>query len=82
MTTASVNVENAVQAERTKQADSRWFIWSNEHRAWWKAGHHGYTEDKREAGHYRYQEAINIVRQANFYQEPTDIPNEAMILVE
>jgi len=82
MTVASVNVDNAVQAERTKQADTLWYIWSNEHGAWWKSGHHGYVEDKREAGKYKYHEACNIVRQANFYQSDTDVPNEAMILAE
>lgn len=82
MTVASVNVENAVQAEKQKQADSLWYIWSNEHRGWWKAGHHGYTENKSEAGKYRYQEAVNTVRQANFYLKETDVPNEAMILAE
>ena len=82
MNVASVNVDNAVQAERTKQADSRWFIWSNEHRAWCKAGHHGYTEDKKEAGKYTLQEACNIVRQANYYLDDSKRPNEAMILAE
>ena len=82
MTVASVNVDNAVQAEKSKQADSRWLIWSNEHRAWWKAGHHGYTTSKLEAGKYTQQEAVNIVRQANFYLKDDDIPNEAMILAE
>ncbi len=82
MTTASVNVDNAVQAEKTKQGGILWYIWSNEHRGWWKALHHGYTEDKREAGKYKQEEAINIVRQANFYLNETDVPNEAMILAE
>lgn len=60
---------------------TRWYIWSNEHNAWWKPDWKGYTPDKTSAGVYSYAEAIKIVEGAN--EHITDIdapPNEAMIL--
>lgn len=58
-----------------------WYIWSNEHKAWWKSGHGGYTQDKDEAGRYTFEQACNIVRGANQYRKDDEFPYEAMIQV-
>lgn len=39
-------------------------VWSNEHRMWWRASHHGYTDAIEEAGRYARAEAEAIVSQA------------------
>ena len=57
---------------------TRWFkIWSNEHRAWWKPGRHGYTTNRKEAGAYPFNEACEILESANIGLH--DVPNEAMV---
>jgi hypothetical protein len=57
-----------------------WLIWSNEHRGWW-AGRAGYTEWRAQAGHYGFDEAVEIVHAANKYLDDPDLPNEAMVPV-
>ena len=52
-------------------------IWSIEHNAWWCMMANGYTKERRNAGTYTYQQAKNIVENANIGKH--DIPNEAMI---
>lgn len=46
-----------------KQAD-RYMVWSNEHRAWWKANETGYSQGMREAGRYTREHALEICRKA------------------
>lgn len=58
-----------------------WYIWSNEHRAWWKSNHRGYDQDKNKAGVYSTEKAFAIVKGANEHQFADDVPNEAMIPV-
>lgn len=41
-----------------------YLIWSNEHRAWWRAGRMGYTRRLKEAGVYSRDEALKICRDA------------------
>ena len=52
-------------------------IWSNEHRGWWKPNRQGYTEERKEAGIYTEEEALEIVEGANIGLK--DIPNESMV---
>ncbi len=42
----------------------KFLIWSNEHKAWWRAGGWGYTTALRMAGHFTQQQAIEICRNA------------------
>lgn len=44
--------------------DPRYFIWSNEHGAWWRPAHRGYTQDIGEAGRYPCDEALRICERA------------------
>lgn len=43
-----------------------WIIWSNEHDAWWRANHNGYTSLQADAGVYSYEEAVSICAGANW----------------
>jgi hypothetical protein len=43
----------------------RYLIWSNEHRAWWKASRHGYTTRTDKAGQFSFEQATEIVTKAN-----------------
>jgi len=49
---------------------SDWVVWSEEHAAWWARGKLGYTDSLTEAGRYTQEEALAIVRKANFYCKP------------
>ena len=60
--------------------NTKWRIWSIEHNAWWKPKWNGYTKEKSDAGIYEYEEALQIVREANEFT--ADTPKEAMILVD
>ncbi len=51
-------------------------IWSNEHRAWWRANSAGYTTFVRSAGRYTEQEAIDICRDARNGFDPESVPTE------
>jgi hypothetical protein len=41
-----------------------YLIWSNEHRAWWGPGHHGYVRELSRAGRYSRPNALDICRKA------------------
>lgn len=41
-----------------------YLIWSNEHRAWWRANRCGYATGLDQAGRYTRQEALDICRDA------------------
>lgn len=69
-------LERESRAEDVPSAEE-WLIWSNEHNAWWRAGGHGYTPDRDEAGRFSHDEALGIVTNANRYLRG-DRPNEAM----
>ena len=47
-----------------------YYIWSNEHRAWWRANHHGYTANIEEAGLYNRKLAMSICKQAKIGHKP------------
>lgn len=53
------------------------YIWSNEHRAWWKPGNEGYTKDLHLAGLYDIDEARKICLGALYGSRR--IPNEVMV---
>lgn len=44
--------------------DDLYLIWSNEHRAWWRASARGYTAGIMAAGRYTRRQALDICRQA------------------
>lgn len=56
----------------------KWLIWSMEHNGWWNWNSRGYTQDRKAAGRYSFDEAKKIVQRANEYC--LEAPNEAMIL--
>lgn len=59
--------------------NERWLIWSLEHRQWWRPNSHGYTPNRDEAGRYGFEEAKQIVVDANASIKPNKPPHEAMI---
>jgi hypothetical protein len=59
------------------QQGGTWIVWSNEHNAWWKPSKRGYTNARHEAGRYSFEEACQIVHDANLYCGNT--PNEAVV---
>lgn len=46
-----------------------YIIWSFEHKAWWRSGRQGYTEDVMEAGKYTFAEAEEICISASYSGE-------------
>jgi hypothetical protein len=60
-----------------KPEDMQWLIWSLEHGAYWKPRREGYTRERVHAGRYSFEEASEIVQQANSHIT-TDLPNEAI----
>lgn len=44
--------------------DDIYLIWSNEHRAWWRAEEGGYTPRLSEAGRYTRRDALRICTDA------------------
>lgn len=51
---AITELQNGALAEPT------YLVWSNEHQAWWRAGHAGYTVHADAAGRYSHAEARMI----------------------
>lgn len=54
-----------------------YYIWSFEHKAWWKSDWHGYTENFKEAGIYDFKTAMEVCRNANSHGRI----NEALVPV-
>lgn len=46
------------------EADDQYLIWSNEHRAWWRADRFGYAPGLCNAGRYTREQALQICRDA------------------
>lgn len=42
--------------------EGAYLVWSNEHRAWWRANSCGYTKQVSDAGRYSREQAIEISR--------------------
>jgi hypothetical protein len=57
----------------------KYLIWSNEHRGWWKANRHGYTTRTDKAGQFSFEEACNIVSNANRYLRKDEPRNEVLV---
>lgn len=58
-----------------------WLVWSNEHRAWWREHGCGYTHDVKQAGRYDFDEAAQIIVEANEYGILTCEPSETLVPV-
>lgn len=56
-----------------------YLIWSNEHRAWWRADSCGYTTALEAAGRYHRTEAIEICAGAHVGWRPGSPPSEIPI---
>ena len=54
------------------------FIWSNEHKGWWRPGRCGYTENIKEAGQYPLWDAWQICVDAS-YGSRDGLPEESMV---
>jgi hypothetical protein len=46
----------------------KYLIWSNEHRGWWKPNRHGYTTRTDKAGQFTFDEAADIIKDANRFR--------------
>jgi hypothetical protein len=60
---------------------TEYWIWSNEHGAWWRPAEQGYTHLLHEAGRYSQQKAEGIVYHANHPVPDTDFPNAVAVPV-
>lgn len=57
-------------------SDTPYVIWSNEHRAWWRANSQGYTTVLAAAGRYSRTEAISIASGSRDGWGPNRVPDE------
>lgn len=56
---------------------SRYVIWSNEHKAWWRPNRLGYTNVLKEAGLYSQEDAQDITADATIHWtrgRPNELP--------
>jgi hypothetical protein len=54
--------------------DTRYYLFSIEHGAWWKPNGWGYTTDLKAAGRYSAEVAIEICNKANMTGELHELP--------
>lgn len=75
------NIRRELTAALSDQAGVEpYLVWSNQHRAWWRANSRGYTNDVRSAGLYDREEAISISGQGrDGWLEPKKAPDELAI---
>ena len=66
--------------ETIRNTPEKWMIWSIEHNMWWAPARKGYVQMRADAGVYSYEEACEIVREANKYTSL--MPAEAMVKIE
>ncbi len=57
----------------------KFYIWSNEHQAWWKAYSWGYTKLISQAGVYDEETALEIIENANIRLKEDGVPNETLV---
>lgn len=67
-----------IDALHISERGALYYIWSNEHNAWWKPGHRGYTKNAHEAGVYDGPDSHKIVTGANICTKG-GIPNEIRV---
>lgn len=67
------------QAEAASKA-SKYLIWSNEHRLWWRADRKGYTNDLSSAGRYSRDESISICSGSRDGWGARSVPPEVPVL--
>lgn len=58
-----------------------YWIWSNEHGAWWRSDERGYTRALQEAGRYAQSMVDRILAQANLAVADHEWPNEVAVPV-
>lgn len=63
----------------TSIVEEEYYVWSNEHRAWWGPGHMGYRDNLQYAGLYSKEEALKICNGANYGWTNEDNPLELPI---
>jgi hypothetical protein len=56
-----------------------YLIWSNEHCGWWKQNRHGYTTRTDKAGQFSFEEARQVIVDANRYLRQHEPANEVMV---
>jgi hypothetical protein len=54
-----------------------WYIWSFEHKQWWRPQHRGYTSHLNEAGLYSSDEVCTIISLDVLRQEIPVAPEQA-----
>ena len=52
--------------------NKRYLIWSNGHCGWWKGNRHGYTTLTHRAGQFSFEEATEIVTNADRYSNKVE----------
>lgn len=62
--------------------DEEYYIWSNEHRAWWGPNNSGYTTDISRAGKYSRDAAVNQSAHGGDGWGSRDIPEEIPVKVQ
>jgi hypothetical protein len=62
-----------------KNNNGQWLIWCHERLMWWKPNRQGYCVLACDAGRYSFEEALEIVKQANYTK--FNEPEESMVPV-
>lgn len=77
---ATCEAHETAQMLRALPDGGPYLVWSNQHRCWWRANSHGYTNDVTRAGRYSRAEAISISFQGrDGWQNPKGAPDELAI---
>src|SRR5216110_1061946 len=61
---------------QTRKMD--WLIWSSDYGGWSKPNRHGYTNRLADAGRYSFDEALEIIQDANAGMSARNFPSETM----
>ena len=59
------------------KSKNMYLVWNHERQKWWARSHHGYTDDKSQAGRYTIAQANHLCVRAN--QVAGDRPEETMV---
>jgi hypothetical protein len=67
-------------SDRAAVIEEPYLVWSNQHRAWWRANSCGYVKSVLGAGHYTREEAIAISGDTrDHWEDPSETPDELAI---